>query len=60
MINLLESPQVIEKNHFLEGQNHSTVIPMIACNLSKPQFWLLLMVAMLLIATIAPVAVLAA
>jgi hypothetical protein len=51
---------VIEKNHFLEGQNRFTVIPMIEYHLSKPQLWLLLMVAVLVIATIAPVAVLAA
>jgi hypothetical protein len=51
---------VFEKNHFPGPQNRSTVISMIEYRLSKPQFWLLLMVAILVIATIAPVAVLAA
>jgi hypothetical protein len=51
---------VFEKNHFLGAQNRSTVIPMIEYRMSKPQLWLLLMVAILAIATIAPMAVLAA
>jgi fumarate reductase subunit D len=35
-------------------------MPMIEYHLSKPQLWLLFMIAVLVIATIAPVAVLAA
>jgi hypothetical protein len=50
---------VLEKNHFLGPQNRSTMVPMIAYRLTKPQCWLLLMVAILVLATIAPVAVLA-
>jgi hypothetical protein len=51
---------VFEKNHFPGGQNRSTVLPMIEHSLSKPQLWLLLMVAILVVATIAPMAILAA
>ena len=51
---------MFEKNHFLEAQNRSTVMPMVECRLSKPQLWLLLMAAVLVLATIAPMAVLAA
>ena len=58
MINPFESLQVLEKNHFLEGQNRSTVTPMTGIHTKNPQVWLLLMVACLVLATIAPVAVL--
>jgi hypothetical protein len=58
MINPLESAQVLEKNHFLEGQNRSTVQPMIDFQTKNPQVWLLLMAACLVLATLAPVAVL--
>ena len=58
MINLFESAQVLEKNHFLEGQNRSTVQTMIETRHPSPQVWLLLMVACLVLATLAPVAVL--
>jgi hypothetical protein len=51
---------VLEKNHFLGPQNRSTVPPMVIYRLTKPQFWLLLMAAILVLATLAPVAVLAA
>jgi hypothetical protein len=51
---------VFEKNHFPWSQNRSTIMPMIEYHLSKPQLWLLFMIAVLVIATIAPVAVLAA
>lgn len=51
---------MLEKNHFLERQNRSTVSDMIELHLSKPQCWLLLMAAALVVATIAPVALLAA
>ncbi len=51
---------MLEKNHFLGAQNRSTVKNMIEYRLSKPQVWLLLMAAVLVIATMAPVAVLAA
>ena len=60
IINFLESLQVLEKNHFLGAQNRSAVKNMIEYRLSKPQVWLLLMAAVLIIATMAPVAVLAA
>ena len=58
MINRFESVQVLEKNHFLEGQNHSTVPPMMDFHTKNPQVWLLLMAACLVLATLAPVAVL--
>jgi hypothetical protein len=58
MINPFESLQVLEKNHFLEGQNRSTVTSMIETRHPNPQVWLLLMAACLVLATIAPVAVL--
>ncbi len=60
MINLFESVQVFEKNHFPGVQNRSTVPAMIECRITKPQAWLLLMAAVLALATLAPVAVLAA
>ena len=50
---------MLEKNHFLGPQNRSTVRPMINYRLTTPQCWLLLMVVILVLATIAPVAVLA-
>ena len=59
MINLFESVQVLEKNHFLEGQNRSTVPTMTDTRTPNPQVWLLLMAACLVLATLAPVAVLA-
>lgn len=59
LINLLESAQVLEKNHFLAGQNRSTVAAMAHPNTPQPQVWLLLMAACLVLATLAPVAVLA-
>jgi hypothetical protein len=58
MINLFESVQVLEKNHFLDGQNRSTMAPMIDLHTKNPQVWLLLMAACLVLATLAPVAVL--
>jgi hypothetical protein len=58
MINPLESAQVHEKNHFLEGQNRSTMRAMIDFHIKNPQVWLLLMAACLVLATLAPVAVL--
>jgi len=58
MINPLESLQVLEKNHFLAGQNRSTVPSMIEIRYPHPPSWLLLMAAFLILATLAPVAVL--
>ena len=58
MINPLESVQVLEKNHFLEWQNRSTVQAMVETRHPNPQVWLLLMAACLVLATLAPVAVL--
>ena len=58
MINPFESVQALEKNHFLEGQNRSTVHVMIETRHPNPQVWLLLMAACLVLATLAPVAVL--
>ena len=60
MINPLESVQVLEKNHFPGGQNRSTVPAMREVPTLKPQIWLLLMAIVLVLAVIAPVAVLAA
>ena len=59
MINLFESAQVFEKNHFIEGQNRSTVASMTDPRMKNPQVWLLLMAACLVLATLAPVAILA-
>ena len=59
MINLFESVQVLEKNHFLVRQNRSTVAPMTETHTKTPQVWLLLMAACLVLATLAPVAVIA-
>ena len=59
MINLLESVQALEKNHFLAGQNRSTMTPMTETRPPNPQVWLLLMAACLVLATLAPVAILA-
>ena len=56
LINLLESAQALEKNHFLAHQNRSMVPSM---KTPPPQVWLLLMAACLMLATLAPVAVLA-
>ena len=56
LINLLESAQALEKNHFLAHQNRSRVPSM---KTPQPQVWLLLMAACLMLATLAPVAVLA-
>jgi hypothetical protein len=58
MINPLESLQVLEKNHFLAGQNRSTVPSMMENRYPNPPSWLLLMAAFLILATLAPVAVL--
>ena len=58
MINPFESVQVLEKNHFLAGQNRSTVPYMIEIRYPNPPSWLLLMAAFLILATLAPVAVL--
>jgi hypothetical protein len=58
MINLLESVQVLEKNHFLAAQNRSTVTSMIEIRYPSPPSWLLLMAVFLVLATLAPVAVL--
>jgi hypothetical protein len=58
MINPFESVQVLEKNHFLGRQNRSTVQAMIGTRHPHPQVWLLLMAACLVLATLAPVAVL--
>ena len=58
MINPFESLQALEKNHFLVGQNRSTVPSMIETHTKSPQVWLLLMAACLVLATLAPVAVL--
>ncbi len=60
MINYFESAQVLEKNHFPGGQNRSTVPAMREVPTLKPQIWLLLMAIVLMLAVIAPVAVLAA
>ena len=59
LINYLESSQVLEKNHFLATQNRSTVQPMTDPQTRNPQAWLLLMAACLVLATLAPVAMLA-
>ena len=58
MINPFESLQVLEKNHFLEGQNRSTVPSLIEIRYPDAPSWLLLMAAFLILATLAPVAVL--
>ena len=58
MINPLESLQALEKNHFLAGQNRSTVPSMIEIRYPDPPSWLLLMAVFLILATLAPVAVL--
>ena len=58
MINPFESLQTLEKNHFLGRQNRFTVHPMIDFHTKNPQVWLLLMAACLVLATLAPVAVL--
>jgi hypothetical protein len=58
MINPFESLQALEKNHFLERQNRSTIPSMIDFHAKNPQVWLLLMAACLVLATLAPVAVL--
>ncbi|HUQ36370.1 MAG TPA: hypothetical protein VM144_08335 [Aestuariivirga sp.] len=58
MINPFESVQVLEKNHFLAGQNRSTVPSMIEIRYPDAPSWLLLMAAFLILATLAPVAVL--
>ena len=49
---------MLEKNHFLAGQNRYTVPSMIEIRYPNPPSWLLLMAAFLILATIAPVAVL--
>ena len=49
---------MLEKNHFLAGQNRSTVSSMIEIRYPNPPSWLLLMAAFLILATLAPVAVL--
>lgn len=59
LINLLESAQALEKNHFLAQQNRSTVPSMTEPRPPQPHVWLLLMAACLVLATLAPVAVLA-
>jgi hypothetical protein len=59
LINLLESAQALEKNHFLAQQNRSTVSSMTEPRTPQPHVWLLLMAACLVLATLAPVAVLA-
>jgi hypothetical protein len=58
MINPFESVQVLEKNHFLAGQNRPTMAPMIEIHYPNPPCLLLLMAAFLILATLAPVAVL--
>ena len=58
MINLFESLQALEKNHFLAAQNRSTVHSMIEIRYPNPPSWLLLMAVVLILATLAPVAVL--
>ena len=50
---------MFEKNHFLAPQNRSTVHPMTDPQTKNPQAWLLLMAACLVLATLAPVAMLA-
>ena len=59
MVNLFESAQVLEKNHFLRGQNRCTVRGMTETHTKNLQVWLLLMAACLVLATLAPVAVIA-
>jgi hypothetical protein len=54
----LESLQALEKNHFLAGQNRSTVPSMIEIRYPNAPSWLLLMAVFLILATLAPVAVL--
>lgn len=58
MINPFESVQVLEKNHFLAGQNRATMLSMIEIRYPNPPSWLLLMAVFLILATLAPVAVL--
>ena len=58
MINSFESVQVLEKNHFLAHQNRSTVPSMIEIRYPDAPSWLLLMAVFLILATLAPVAVL--
>jgi hypothetical protein len=50
--------QAFEKNHFLAGQNRPTVAAMIEIRYPNPPSWLLLMAVFLILATLAPVAVL--
>ena len=49
---------MLEKNHFLAPQNRSTVPSMIEIRYPNPPSWLLLMAVFLILATLAPVAVL--
>ena len=49
---------MLEKNHFLATQNRSTVPSMIEIRYPNPPSWLLLMAVFLILATLAPVAVL--
>ena len=58
MINPFESLQALEKNHFLATQNRSTMPSMIEIRYPHPPSWLLLMAVFLILATLAPVAVL--
>jgi hypothetical protein len=50
---------VIEKNHFPEGQNRATKGPMSDTYRTKAKLLMLLMAVILVMATIAPMAVLA-
>jgi hypothetical protein len=58
MINSFESVQALEKNHFLTSQNRPTVVSMIEIRYPNPPSLLLLMAVFLILATLAPVAVL--
>ena len=58
MINPFESVQVFEKNHFPAHQNRPTMAPMIEIRYPNPPSLLLLMAVFLILATLAPVAVL--
>lgn len=59
ILNLFESVQVLEKNHFLGPQNRSTISAMTERERNQTQGLLLLMAACLVLATLAPVAMLA-
>lgn len=57
---MVSAAQVIEKNHFLEGQNQATPAPMTNSPMLNTRVLLLFLAAGLALAILAPVSVLAA